>query len=193
MVAALHADSWRRHYRGAYSDSFLDGDVLADRLAEWSARLREPDPLRVTILAEDGGPAEGGGPAEDGGLAEGGGLAGFANTYLDHDAEWGALLDNLHVAAARKRGGIGASLMALTARAVRQHAPHGGIYLWVLEQNTNAQAFYEACGGRPAGSEAVSPPGGVPGRLNGAPVKLRYAWPHADVLLAACEARARGS
>jgi hypothetical protein len=27
----LHADSWRRHYRGAYADAFLDGDVLADR------------------------------------------------------------------------------------------------------------------------------------------------------------------
>lgn len=26
-IAVLHADSWRRHYRGAYSDAFLDGDV----------------------------------------------------------------------------------------------------------------------------------------------------------------------
>jgi hypothetical protein len=26
-IAELHADSWRRHYRGAYSDAFLDGDV----------------------------------------------------------------------------------------------------------------------------------------------------------------------
>ncbi|MEU4563183.1 hypothetical protein AB0F72_32800 [Actinoplanes sp. NPDC023936] len=40
-IAALHADSWRRHYRGAYSDSFLDGDVIADRHAVWSARLAE--------------------------------------------------------------------------------------------------------------------------------------------------------
>jgi hypothetical protein len=30
-VGMLHADSWRRHYRGAYADSFLDGDVVADR------------------------------------------------------------------------------------------------------------------------------------------------------------------
>ena len=27
-VAGLHADSWRRHYRGAFSDAFLDGDVV---------------------------------------------------------------------------------------------------------------------------------------------------------------------
>ena len=43
-VADLHARSWRRHYRGAYSDAFLDGDVIADRLAVWADRLREPTP-----------------------------------------------------------------------------------------------------------------------------------------------------
>src|SRR2546430_7298322 len=53
-VAALHADSWRRHYRGAYSDGFLDGDVLADRRAVWSARLAAPAGS-ATGLAEDGG------------------------------------------------------------------------------------------------------------------------------------------
>jgi hypothetical protein len=37
-IAGLHADSWRRHYRGAYLDSYLDSDV-ADRMAEWSGRL----------------------------------------------------------------------------------------------------------------------------------------------------------
>ena len=30
FVAALHAESWRRHYRGAYLDSYLDGDVITD-------------------------------------------------------------------------------------------------------------------------------------------------------------------
>jgi hypothetical protein len=38
-IASLHAESWRRHYRGAYLDSHLDGDVVADRMAEWSDRL----------------------------------------------------------------------------------------------------------------------------------------------------------
>ena len=42
VVADLHADSWRRHYRGAYADSFLDGDVVADRLQVWSERLANP-------------------------------------------------------------------------------------------------------------------------------------------------------
>jgi len=40
-IAKLHADSWRRHYRGAYSDRYLDGDLDADRLAVWTERLNE--------------------------------------------------------------------------------------------------------------------------------------------------------
>src|SRR5947199_8305345 len=43
-IAALHADSWRRHYRGAYSDAFLDNEVFADRLQRWPDRLQQPRP-----------------------------------------------------------------------------------------------------------------------------------------------------
>jgi GNAT superfamily N-acetyltransferase len=165
-IARLHADSWRRHYRGAYSDAFLDGEVLADRIATWRERLREPDPRRCTLLAECGE------------------QIGFANTYLEDDAQFGALLDNLHVAAAHQRQGVGASLVALTARAVAERRPAGdrGLYLWVLEQNSAARAFYEALGAVFAGREPVSPPGGVPGRLHGNPFKLRYAWSDAAAL-----------
>jgi GNAT superfamily N-acetyltransferase len=164
-VANLHADSWRRHYRGALSDSFLDGDVGADRLAVWTDRLREPDPRRCTILAEDGS------------------LVGFANTFLDHDATWGSLLDNLHVADGHKRRGIGSRLLALTAEAVLERAERTGLYLWVLEQNHDGQAFYEARGGRCVGQALAEPPGGIASRLTGSPVKLRYAWPKPAVLL----------
>jgi hypothetical protein len=89
VIAALHADSWRRHYRGAYSDAFLDGDVIADRIATWSERLRAPDPRRQTILAENTG-----------------GLIGFAHIAFDDDPNTGALLDNLHVANGHKRRGV---------------------------------------------------------------------------------------
>ena len=164
-VAHLHADSWRRYYRGAYADGFLDGDVVADRLAVWTDRLREPDPHRCTLLAEDGS------------------LVGFANTVFDDDPRWGALLDNLHVADSHKRRGIGSRLLALTAEAVIGRPPKTGLYLWVLEQNVDAQAFYEACGGSCVGRSLVSPPGGIAGRLTGSPAKLRYAWPEPTALL----------
>ena len=164
-VANLHADSWRRHYRGAYSDAFLDGNVLADRLAVWTDRLREPDPRRCTILAEDVR------------------LVGFANTIFDHDPTWGALLENLHVADGHKRRGIASRLLALTAEVLIARPERTGLYLWVLEQNTEAQAFYEARGGRCVGRGVVSPPGGIASRVTGSPAKLRYAWPEPAVLL----------
>src|ERR1700752_4993276 len=97
-ISRLHADSWRRHYRGAYSDAFLDGDVYADRLVVWTERLREPDAGSQTLLAED----------RDG-------LVGFAHTIFDDDQRWGSLLDNLHVVYDEKRRGIGSRLLALTA------------------------------------------------------------------------------
>jgi GNAT superfamily N-acetyltransferase len=164
-VAHLHAQSWRRHYRGAYSDAFLDGDVVADRLAVWTDRLREPDPRRYTILAETGS------------------LVGFANAFFNDDPTWGALLDNLHVVDGNKRRGVGARLLALTAKAVVERSERTGLYLWVLEQNVDAQAFYEACGGNCIGRGVVSPPGGIASRLAGSPTKLRYAWPEPSALL----------
>lgn len=164
-VARLHADSWRRHYRGAYSDAFLDGDVLRDRLDVWTERLREPDPRRCTILAEDGG------------------VVGFANTFFDDDPTWGALLDNLHVAHGYKRRRIGSRLLELTAEALLERPNPTGLYLWVLEQNLNAQAFYEACGGRCVERRPVPPPGGIASRLAGSPMGLRYVWSEPGALL----------
>ena len=94
---------------------------------------------------------------------------------------WGALLDNLHVVYGEKRRGVGSQLLALTAQAVLDRGT--GLYLWVLEQNADARAFYEARGGRCVERLVVSPPGGMTGRLNGSPVGLRYAWADPAVAL----------
>ena len=125
-IAALHADSWRRNYRGAYLDSYLDGDVMTDRLVVWCERITRPDPSFRTIVAERDGA-----------------FAGFAHTTLDDDPTWGALLENLHVLHELKGQGIGTQLMAASARAVLDSRPGAGLYLWVLDQNAAAQAFYE--------------------------------------------------
>lgn len=166
-IASLHADSWRRHYRGAYSDSFLDGDVAADRLVVWSERLGSHEGATATIVAEEEGR-----------------LAGFVHVVFEDDATWGALIDNLHVTNGRKRSGIGTRLMARAAAEVVERGP-GGVYLWVLEQNVAARTFYDARGGRSVGRREVRPPGGVPGRLNGSPCALRYVWPDPTRLMAA--------
>lgn len=159
-VAELHADSWRRHYRGAFADAYLDGDVVADRRAVWTRRLGAPEPTDVTLVADQGGS-----------------IVGFAHTILDDDPEWGALVDNLHVVHHAKGGGIGTQLMARSAEAVLARGRCPRLYLWVLEDNVAAQAFYRARGGRPADREVSEPPGG------GSVVGIRYVWPDPATLL----------
>jgi ribosomal protein S18 acetylase RimI-like enzyme len=159
-IATLHADSWRRNYRGAFTDAFLDGDVHADRLAVWSERLTNQTVATRTVVAEDDGV-----------------VVGFAHTVFGDDPTWGALLDNLHVADALKRGGVGRMLMSHSAAAVLLQSPATGLYLWVLEQNTAAQGFYRALGGACVEQGFGSPPGG------GRPPRFRFSWPDPSVLL----------
>ena len=159
-VAELHAESWRRHYRGAYADAFLDGDVVSERLAVWAERLEAPSSGSLTVLAE----------AKDR-------LVGFVHTVLGADPVWGALVDNLHVDPTHQRHGIGRALLARSAGFVVESAAKPRLHLWVLEQNVAAQGFYAALGGEPVESAPVPDVGGEPGRLNGSPRRLRYVWP----------------
>jgi len=62
-------------------------------------------------------------------------------------------------------------------------SPSSGLYLWVLEQNSNARAFYAARGGACVERAETPPPGGDPARLNGKPMGLRYAWRDPSKLL----------
>jgi ribosomal protein S18 acetylase RimI-like enzyme len=159
-IASLHADSWRRAYRGIYSDEFLDNDVFDDRLAEWSKRFAHPAAKQRTTVAEVDGE-----------------LVGFVHTSLDDDPKWGALLDNLHVRAAQQGSGIGKRLMAESARAVVDQASGSALYLWVLEKNVAAQAFYDARGGMRAERVLHSSPDGAPAAV------FRYVWPDPANLL----------
>ena len=159
-IARVHAESWRRTYRGSYSDAFLDGDVFADRLAVWTERLKAPTANSATVVAVDDDV-----------------VIGFVHTILDHDPAWGALLDNLHVAHDYGRRGIGTALMAASASAVLAAAKSTGLHLWVLDANKAAQAFYKSRGGKCNGSELSEAPGG------GSVLGLRYVWSDPSTLL----------
>jgi GNAT superfamily N-acetyltransferase len=160
-VAELHADSWRRHYRGAYDNDYLDGDVFSERRAVWSERLADVNPdVARTILIEDDGR-----------------LLGFAHVMFDDDPRWGALVDNLHVTFEQKRGGIGTALMRASATAVLERSTPTGLYLWALEMNSPARAFYRARGGEEVEFEMSELEGG------GEAMAVRYAWPDPAVLL----------
>lgn len=162
-IATLHADSWRRHYRGAYLDSFLDGDVVADRRTVWHERLSAPGPSQFTIVADHNGV-----------------VVGFVHMILDADPRWGALLDNLHVTYQLKRRGIGRRLLGEAARELAWRRPADcRCYLWVLDQNAAARSFYAACGGTDVETTLHGPfPGG------GSALTHRIAWPDAALIVA---------
>ncbi len=156
----MHADSSRRAYRGILPDAFLDNEVVAHRVALWHERFYKPDEQAVTITL----------------LAElNGELVGLAHSIVDEDDEWGTLLDNLHVRHDAQRLGIGRRLMADTAAWLKESGNTSGLYLWVLEQNTQARLFYERLGGQLKG-HGIDPDGG------GAAPMLRFWWPQLDRL-----------
>lgn len=165
-IALLHADSWRRHYRGALSDAYLDGDILTDRRSVWSTRLAAPAHA-LTVVAEDDA-----------------GLAGFVHIEFDDDPRWGSLVDNLHVAHDRHGTGLGAVLLTRAAEAAAEQATNPAVFLWVLEQNVKAQGFYQAMGGAFAEKTTVLRPGETSSRHNGNPGVIRVAWPDAAELSA---------
>jgi GNAT superfamily N-acetyltransferase len=152
-IAALHAESWRAHYRGAYRDEYLDGEVVEDRLRVWKERLSRPVLNQFVVLAFEG---------DD--------LIGFACVYGRHDETWGSLLDNIHVRPEHQRLGVGTGLMAEVAAWCRANYADCGLYLWVLEQNRRAQRFYQRLGASDHGGEISEPPGG--GQIHG----RRCAW-----------------
>jgi ribosomal protein S18 acetylase RimI-like enzyme len=129
-VAALHTQSWRDHYRGVYSDAFLDGEAPKDRLEVWGRRLCAPDSSCFTIVAEQDGV-----------------LVGFAHVILREHAK----LQNIHVRSDVQRQGVGSRLVAELLQRVHR------LHVWVREDNGAARAFYEARGGTIVGRDLGGP------------------------------------
>jgi len=159
-IAALHADSWRRHYRGAYSDEYLDGPVHEERLTVWTERFAEPTGTKTIVAERDGE------------------LVGFVHLIYNAEPAFGPLVDNLHVRHDLQGGGVGRELMSRAAQETMQARPGQPMHLWVLAQNTKAQAFYTVLGGEQADQRATQPPGGT-STVNA----IRIVWPKPAALL----------
>jgi len=163
-IAALHARSWQVNYRGAFPDSYLDGDALDERRAVWADRFAAAPDNQFVVLCED----------------DGGELLGFACAFGEADERWGTLLDNLHVRPGMNGQGIGKRLVRRVAAWHLAKYPERPMYLWVLEQNQRGQRFYERLGGTREDTVAFDTPGG--GQSTG----IRYAW-SGDALRALAE------
>lgn len=157
-IAELHAASWRSAYRTALSESYLAGDIVADRLAFWKARLLAPANNQFILVAESD---------RD--------LVGFACVFTNDCREWGSLLDNIHVRLDKQSSGVGTALLRMVADLCHLFAENAGLFLWVLQDNNAAQHFYLRHGARNAGSDIWNAPGGthVP--------RFRFAWSASQV------------
>ncbi len=153
-IARLHANSWRQTYRGMMPDAFLDGDVLSNRRQMWRERLAQARADQFVCVAEEGVK-----------------LLGFICAFGNEDSVWGSYIDNLHVAHASKRSGIGTALMKQATDWLKTHYPQSCIYLWVMEANGPARRFYEYLGAVNAQQVDKSDPAG------GSAPNCRYVWP----------------
>ena len=164
-IAQLHAESWRSAYRGMLSDEYLENRAHAERAALWQARFSEKtgNPFFV-ILAE---------------LGEA--LAGFACAFPNEDPVFGSYVDNLHVIPQLTKKGIGRCLLAEVGRRLIADQTPGGVYLWVIEANTNARQFYARVGAAEVGFEEFAMPDGSQVR------EVRCYWPDPARLLSTNE------
>ena len=142
-IARLHALSWQHTYRGMLSDDYLNNKVLIEKQAFWHQRLSLKDENLWVWLALDHST-----------------LCAFVCVYLNHDAEWGAFMDNLHVDPGLKRKGLGKTLMQSTCRHIHTLNPLSRLYLWVFENNRAAVDFYLRQGGEIIEKQIQNAPGG---------------------------------
>jgi GNAT superfamily N-acetyltransferase len=152
-IAKLHADNWKRTYRGILSDNYLDNEVDSDRLNVWRHRLGEPDENQNTTVAILNNE-----------------IVGFCCTILNDDSRFGSLVDNLHVTTTMQKSGIGKMLIKDAANVIIRKALTRKMYLWVYEANTNARKAYDCLGGANVETLMKTDTDGTPTRI------CRYTW-----------------
>ena len=159
-IARLHADSWKRNYRGILSEQYLEHEVEKDRLETWQKRLGAPAlNQHVTVATESNR------------------VIAFCCILLDDDPVFGSLIDNLHVMTGLQKSGIGKMLISHSAAIMRDKASSKNVYLWVYENNTNARAAYDRLGAINVETLAKKHDDGSVARA------CRYAWADASQLI----------
>ena len=131
VIAQVRIDAWRATYRGMIPDAYLDAMSLSDSAAFWARILASGSPLASVYVATVGDT-----------------IVGFAAANrrdppkLGFDAE----LSAIYLVAGHKRRGIGRKLVSAVAASQRERGATG-LLAWVIAQNKEARAFYEALSG----------------------------------------------
>lgn len=123
-ISRIYALSWKTAYRGLIPDVFLD-DISETR---WSPLL-EAKSNHMLLALEDGKPVG-------------------VSTYCEARGEalkgWGEIV-SLYLLPSHYRKGIGSKLFSAVVDMLADEG-YSDIYLWVLEKNRSARAFYEKNG-----------------------------------------------
>jgi nitrogen regulatory protein PII-like uncharacterized protein len=78
-IAIIHTNSWKRSYRGIYTDHYLNFEVEEDRMRIWKLRFETPENQHIIVAEIEKK------------------VVAFICIFLNKEAEFGSLIDNLHV------------------------------------------------------------------------------------------------
>ncbi len=139
LVAAVQLQAWREAYATIMPASYLDG-LDATRMTDgWRSALTDADPADRNLLAVD----------VDGRVV----AIGSSGSARDDDAPSGYELRMLNLLAEAYGTGLADRLMT-------ELVGERGAYLWVIEQNLRARAFYLRHGFIADGATVVHEPSG---------------------------------
>lgn len=139
-LAVVHVRSWQAAYHGLMPQDMLDGLSIAEREANWARIVAETPRGSQTLVVDD----------EDGDLV---GWASYGDAR-DADAVGTGELWGIYVHPDAWSTGVGHLLLVAVEEALRA-AGHATAYLWVLEGNERAAAFYERHGWASDGGEKI--------------------------------------
>lgn len=165
-IATLHSVSWQQNYRASFSADFLDNLAFDNRLKEWKKRFQNLSNDQFVIISEEDDE-----------------FLGFMCAYFNHDAHYGTLLDNLHVSLKAQGKGVGTKLMTALAQEILSIDNGNNFYLWVLDTNAAAIAYYEKLGGVAIERVESNDIG------DKTFVKIRYYWDDASLFLERIKAK----
>lgn len=139
-MARLLTDAWQTAYRGILSDALLDGIDAEKRSELIRSTIAEHPGFQYRVLETDG---------------EILGVSGFCAGRDDDLADTGEIVV-FYIRPDAQGRGLGRAMMQNALEALRAEG-FSRIVLWVLKDNRNARAFYEAMGFRTDGAEKTLP------------------------------------
>ena len=123
IVGKVHSDAWKSAYRGIFSDEYIDSDTNIKRRNEFLESIQD-DTCTYFLLEESDQPA------------------GIVKT---REVNSGLEIESIYILSEFRGKGLGRQFIDFIK------ASRSGIFLWVLEANTNARRFYEKNGFTPTG------------------------------------------